>query len=158
MAGTTSQPEQNWWEIKTPPLALFLFLLLSSALGGGTRHPRGNLSTIGETDRITGTIPFYHAPVHKRVKLSTHTGLSDNDIRGNQSDREMRCTAQRPNLRSVFFFFVTETTALDTTPQQIKQLPEHPCGILIEIIHSAETQSGKKILSWLGLKSKLNSG
>lgn len=72
MAGTTSQPEQNWWEIKTPPLALFLFLLLSSALGGGTRHPRGNLSTIGETDRITGTIPFYHAPVHKRVKLSTH--------------------------------------------------------------------------------------
>lgn len=104
MAGTTSQPEQNWWEIKTPPLALFLFLLLSSALGGETWHPRGNLSTIGETDRITGTIPFYHAPVHKRVKLSTHTGPSDNDIRGNQSDREMRCTAQRPNLRSVFFF------------------------------------------------------
>lgn len=34
-----------------------------------------------------------------------HTGLSDNDIRGNQSDRETRRTAQRPNLRSVFFFF-----------------------------------------------------
>lgn len=157
MAGTTSQPEQNWWEIKTPPLALFLFLLLSSALGGETRHPRGNLSTIGETDRITGTIPFYHAPVHKRVKLSTHRTIWQWYQRKSVwSWDEMYSSA--PESAVSVFFFVTEMTALDTTPQQIKQLPEHPCGILIEIIHSAETQSGKKILSWLGLKSKLNSG
>lgn len=156
MAGTTSQPEQNWWEIKTPPLALFLFLLLSSALGGETRHPRGNLSTIGETDRITGTIPFYHAPVHKRVKLSTHRTIWQWYQRKSVwSWDEMYSSA--PESAVSVFFFVTEMTALDTTPQQIKQLPEHPCGILIEIIHSAETQSGKKILSRLGLKSKLNS-
>lgn len=157
MAGTTSQPEQNWWEIKTPPLALFLFLLLSSALGGETRHPRGNLSTIGETDRITGTIPFYHAPVHKRVKLSTHRTIWQWYQR--KISLIVRWDVQlSARICGQCFFFVTETTALDTTPRQIKQLPEHPCGILIEIIHSAETQSGKKILSRLGLKSKLNSG
>lgn len=66
----------SWWdrEKKNPPPAIFLFFYNHQSLGQ-MFCPPGNMSITGETDKTRGTIPFYHAPMHKQVRLRTYGNM-----------------------------------------------------------------------------------
>lgn len=55
--------------LRKPPLVLFSSFY-DHQPPGQMLHPQRNMSTIGETDKIRGTIPSYHASMHKQVRLT----------------------------------------------------------------------------------------
>lgn len=64
-----SVPKCNRWEI-TKHLPAIRLLFYNHQPSGQMPHPHGSASTITEKGKITGTMLFYYASVHKRDKLS----------------------------------------------------------------------------------------
>lgn len=70
--GTISQhPNGAHERLREAPLVIFPSFYYHQP-SGQMLHPHRNMSTIGGTDRIRGTIPFYHASMHKQVRLGRH--------------------------------------------------------------------------------------